>query len=87
MPRDETEGSRVTEGGLSLARREAHEKLSWADRKAKDRAEGRESHGTQEVTLTRVGMQGEKDATEKTQDKQNSRKPRRPLKSPETEIL
>ena len=75
MP-DETEGDRVTEGGLSLARREAHEKLSWADRKAKDRAEGRESQGTQKVTLTRVGMQGEK-GTDKTQDKQNSRKPKK----------
>lgn len=64
-----------------MARREAHEKLSWADRKAKDRAEGRVSQGTQEVTLTRVGMQGEKGTTYKTQDKQNSRKPRRPLKA------
>jgi hypothetical protein len=64
-----------------LATREAHEKLSWADRKAKDRAEGRESQGTQEVTLTRVGMQGEKGTTDKTQDKQNSRNPRRPLKA------
>jgi hypothetical protein len=73
MP-DETEGSRVTEGGLSLARREAHEKLSWADRKAKDRAEGRESQGTQEVTLTRVGMQGE--PGDKTQDEQELKKPK-----------
>jgi hypothetical protein len=73
MP-DETEGSRVTEGGLSLARREAHEKLSWADRKAKDRAEGRESQGTQEVTLTRVGMQGEQG--DKTQDEQELKKPK-----------
>lgn len=64
-----------------MARREALERLSWADRKAKDRAEGRESQGTQEVTLTRVGMQGEKGTTDKTQDKQNSRKPRRPLKA------
>jgi hypothetical protein len=79
MP-DETEGDRVTEGGLSLARREAHGKLSWADRKAKDRAEGRESQGTQEVTLTRVGMQGEKG--DKTQDEENSRNPRRPLEKP-----